>query len=43
MLESLAHNIVSWIDDILIADENVKKGHKIRMQKQVFSQISPQR
>ncbi|PWZ15690.1 Rop guanine nucleotide exchange factor 3 [Zea mays] len=43
VLESLAHNIVSWIDDILIADENVKKGHKIRMQKQVFSQISPQR
>ncbi|KAF8759187.1 hypothetical protein HU200_010215 [Digitaria exilis] len=34
VLESLAHNIVSWIDDILMADENAKKGHKIRMQKQ---------
>ncbi|KAG0544929.1 hypothetical protein BDA96_02G318400 [Sorghum bicolor] len=43
VLESLAHNIVSWIDDILIANENAKKGHKIRTQKQVFSQISPQR
>ncbi|RLM85162.1 rop guanine nucleotide exchange factor 3-like [Panicum miliaceum] len=43
VLESLAHNIISWIDDILIADENAKKGHKIRMQKQVFTQISPQR
>ncbi|CAD6223784.1 unnamed protein product [Miscanthus lutarioriparius] len=43
VLESLAHNIVSWIDGILIADENARKGHKTRMQKQVFSQISPQR
>ncbi|XP_062186682.1 rop guanine nucleotide exchange factor 3-like [Phragmites australis] len=39
VLESLAHNIVSWID-VLIADENAKKGHKIRIQKQVFSQLS---
>ncbi|KQK16245.1 rop guanine nucleotide exchange factor 3 [Brachypodium distachyon] len=43
VLESLAYNIVSWIDDVLLADENAKQGNSIRMQKQVFSQISPQR
>ncbi|KAL5198460.1 hypothetical protein ABZP36_001972 [Zizania latifolia] len=42
VLESLAYNIVSWIDDVLIADGNVRKGHNIRMQKQEFSKLSPQ-
>lgn len=42
VLESLAYNIVSWIDDVLIADGNARKGHNIRMQKQEFSKLSPQ-
>jgi hypothetical protein len=43
VLESLAYNIVSWIDDVLLADENAKQGNNTRIQKQVFSQVSPQR
>jgi hypothetical protein len=43
VLESLAYNIVSWIDDVLLADENAKQGNKSRIQKQVFSLVSPQR
>ncbi|KAF7087149.1 hypothetical protein CFC21_090363 [Triticum aestivum] len=43
VLESLAYSIVSWIDDVLLADENAKQGNSTRIQKQVFSQVSPQR
>jgi hypothetical protein len=43
VLESLAYNIVSWIDDVLLADENAKQGNNTRIQKQVFSLVSPQR
>ncbi|KAE8779824.1 rop guanine nucleotide exchange factor 3-like [Hordeum vulgare] len=43
VLESLAYSIVSWIDDVLLADENAKQGNSTRIQKQVFNHVSPQR